>query len=306
MTIVPLFDSITDASLTPLLILQGMVVFVLLIACANLANLLLARSMTRQKEIAVRQALGASRTQLVRQFLVESVVLAVAGGVAGLLVAGAATRALVALGANRIPRAESISLDPRVLLFTLVLSLFTSVVFGVGPALYASRFRGPGALKEGGRGGEAPMSQRVQHALIASEVALTLMLLVSAGLLVKSMWRLQQVDPGFRSDEVLTFQTSLPVAHYPEGDEIPFYQQLEDRLRPLPGVLQVGAVNILPLSGSNPATDSISSDGLPRRPGSGHAPKRARSHRATSTRWALRCAGAEGSHDRTWKGRSRS
>jgi putative ABC transport system permease protein len=249
-TIVPLFDSMTDAARTPMLILQGMVAFVLLIACANLANLLLARSTTRQKEIAVRQALGASRAQLVRQFLVESVVLAVAGGAAGLLVAGAATRVLVALGANRIPRAESISLDPQVLLFTLVLSLVTGIVFGVGPALYASRLRGPVALKEGGRAGEAPMHQRMQHALIVSEMALALMLFVSAGLLVKSLWRLQQVDPGFRTDEVLTFQTSLPLARYPEGDEIPFYQQLEDRLRPLPGVLQVGAVNILPLSGN--------------------------------------------------------
>ena len=108
-----------------------------------------------------------------------------------------------------------------------MLSLVTGVAFGVGPAWYASRLRGPGALKEGGRGGEAPMHQRVQRALIVSEMALALMLLVSAGLLVKSLWRLQQVDPGFHTDEVLTFQTSLPLVRYAEGDEIPFYQQLE-------------------------------------------------------------------------------
>jgi putative ABC transport system permease protein len=222
----------------------------LLIACANLANLLLARSTARQKEIAVRQALGAGRAQLVQQFLTECLVLALAGGAAGLIVATYFTRVLVALGADRIPRGGSISLDAQVLLFTLALSLVTGLVFGIAPALYASRSPVQGALKEGGRAGEGRMHQRVQQALIVSEIALALMLLVSAGLMVKSLSRLQRVDPGFRAEQVLTLQTALPLARYPEGDEIPFYQRLEDGLRPLPGVRQVGAVNILPLSGN--------------------------------------------------------
>jgi putative ABC transport system permease protein len=246
----PLFDSITGAARAPLFILLGTVAFVLLIACANLANLLLARSTSRQKEIAIRQALGAGRAQLVQQLLTECLVLALAGGAAGLIVATYFTRVLVALGADRIPRGESISLDAQVLLFTLALSLVTGLVFGIVPALYASRSPVQGALKEGGRAGEGRTHQRVQQALIVSEIALALMLLVSAGLMVKSFSRLQRVDPGFRAEQVLTLQTALPLARYPEGDEMPFYQRLEDGLRPLPGVRQVGAVNILPLSGN--------------------------------------------------------
>ena len=171
MTIEPLFDSITDSARAPLLVLLGTVAFVLLIACANLANLLLARSTTRQKEVAVRQALGASRAQLVRQFLTECVVLAIVGGATGLLVATLATRLLVALGADRIPRGDSVSLDPQVLMFTLGLSLITGLVFGVGPAMYASRPKALGALKEGGRTGDGHVHQRVQQALIGSEIA---------------------------------------------------------------------------------------------------------------------------------------
>jgi putative ABC transport system permease protein len=245
----PLFDAITGSARAPLLILLGTVAFVLLIACVNLANLLLARSMSRQREIAVRQALGASRLQLARQLLTECVVLALGGGAAGLLVAAWAVRVLVTLGADRIPRGDSVSLDPQVLLFTLGLSLVTGLVFGAGPALYSTRAGAQGALRSG-RAGEGHMHQRLQQALIVSEIALALMLLVSAGLLVKSFSRLERVDPGFRADHVLTLQTALPLARYPEGDEIPFYRRLEERIRPVPGVWQVGAVNILPLSGN--------------------------------------------------------
>jgi len=260
----PLFDSMVGGARSALYILLGTVVFVLLIACANLANLLLARATSRQREIAVRRALGASRAQLLRQFLVESVVLAAAGGVCGLLLAVWAVRALAVLGADRIPRADGINIDFSVMLFTLALSIVTGLVFGVGPAVYATRAHadGHGALKDGGRTGEGRMQRRAQQSLIVSEVALALMLLVSAGLLVKSFWKLEHVDPGFRADHVLTFKTSLPIARYPEGDEIPFYQHVEARLAPLPGVRRVGAVQILPLS-SDYSCDGFDIEGRP-------------------------------------------
>jgi putative ABC transport system permease protein len=269
-SIQPMLDSMVGSARPALLVLVGTVAFVLLIACANLANLLLARSTSRQKEIAVRQALGATRRQLVGQFLAESVVLAMAGGAVGLLFAQWITRTILALGAARIPRGDAIHLDPGVLAFTVALSLLTGLLFGVGPAVYATRVDRGGALKEGGRTGEGRMHRRAQHALIVSETALALVLLVGAGLLVKSLWRLASVDPGFRADHVLTLQTSLPTARYPEGDEIPFYQRLEERVRALPGVREVGAVNILPLGG-NYSCDSFDIDG--RRPfPPGHEP----------------------------------
>lgn len=261
-TIVPLLETMVGATRSALLILLGTVVFVLLIACANLANLLLARSTSRRRETAVRQALGASRTQIVRQFLIETVVLALAGGVCGLLMASWAVRLLVVLGADRIPRGDTVSVDARVLLFALALSIVTGLLLGIGPALYATRADAHGALKEGGRSGDGRSHQRAQQLLIVSEIALALMILVSAGLLVKSFWRLENVDPGFRAAQALTLQTSLPLARYAEGDEIPFYQRLEDRLRSLPGVRSVGAVNILPLS-ADYSCDGFDIDGRP-------------------------------------------
>jgi putative ABC transport system permease protein len=248
--IAPLIDAMVGGTRTPLFILLGTVALVLLIACANLANLLLARSTSRRKEIAVRQALGATRLQLVGQLLAESVVLAGAGGMVGLVVAEWAMRGLVVLGASGVPRGDTISLDGRVLLFAIVLSLATGLLFGVGPALYSTRLDAQHALNVGGRSGDGHLHLRAQQTLIVSEIALTLMLLVAAGLLVTSFWRLEHVDPGFRAGGVLTLQTSLPLARYAEGDEMPFYQRLEDRIRPLPGVAHVGAVNILPLGGS--------------------------------------------------------
>jgi putative ABC transport system permease protein len=263
--VVPMLTSMTASTRAPLLVLLGAVALVLLIACANLANLLLARSTSRQKEIAVRQALGASRGQLVRQLLTESVVLALAGGALAVVVAASTMRVFSALGAGRIARGDAIGLDWRVLMFTLVLSLATAVAFGVGPALIATRAGGNEALKEGGRTADGRIHRRAQHALIVSEVALALMLLVGAGLLVKSFSHLTHVDPGFRAAQVLTLQTSLPIARYPEGDEIPFYSRLEERLRALPGARAVGAVNILPLSG-NYSCDGFDVAGRPKAP----------------------------------------
>jgi putative ABC transport system permease protein len=261
-TLEPFLDSMVGSARPAMFVLAGTVAFVLLIACANLANLLMARSTARQKEIAVRQALGASRIQLVRQLLAESAALGLAGGAFGLILANWLTRTLLSLGAERIPRGDGIGVDLRVLLFTAALSLITALLFGVGPALYATRSHAGSALKEGGRTGEGRIHGRAQQWLIVSEIALTLMLLVGAGLLAKSFWRLESTDPGFRADHVLTLQTSLPISRYPEGDEIPFYERLVERLSPLPGVTKVGAVNILPLSG-NYSCDSFEIEGRP-------------------------------------------
>ena len=249
----PILDAMVGKARTPLYILLGTVVFVLLIACANLANLLLARSTARQREIAIRTAIGASRGQLVRQLIVESVTLATIGGAAGVVVASWAVRILSTLGANQIPRGESIAIDANVLLFALALSIATGIVFGVGPAMYASRNAVHGALKE---------MHRAQQTLVVAEIAVSLMLLVGAGLLVKSLRQLSNVDPGFATDHVLTLQTSLPIARYPEGDEIPFYQRVEERLASIPGVRRVGAINILPLSG-NYSCDGFEIEGRP-------------------------------------------
>src|SRR5262249_492734 len=214
----------------------------------------------RQREIALRQAIGASRAQLVAQLLTESVVLAVAGGGLGLVVAVWTTRVLTAIGAAEIPRGDTIHVDGAVLLFTTVLSILTGIVFGVGPAIVATRDGGGAALGDGSRTTDGRVHGGRGHALVLSEIALTSMLLVAAGLLVKSFWRLQHVDPGFRVEHVLTLQTSLPIARYPEGDEMPFYQRLEERLRALPAVDAVGAVNILPLGG-NYSCDRVEGEG---------------------------------------------
>src|SRR5439155_23960127 len=172
------------------------------------------------------------------------------GGAVGLLIATVAVRAVAALGADRIPRGDAVSIDATVMLFAFALSTVTGLVFGVGPALHAARADAHSALSEGGRSGDGQFHQRTQQTLVACEMAMALMLLVCAGLLVKSFLRLQNVDPGFRADHALTLRTSLPIARYPEGDEIPFYQRVEDRLAALPAVRRVGAVNILPLSGN--------------------------------------------------------
>ena len=257
----PLLESMVGDTRRTLLVLFGTVAFVLLIACVNLANLLLARSTARRKEIAVRQALGASRFQLMRPLLTESLVLATAGGAAGLLIARGAIRVFSTLGADRVPRGGAIDIDPTVLLFALALSVVTGVLFGLGPAWLATR-RDVQAGLQSGRGEEGRIDPRAQRALIVSEIALALTLLVGAGLLVKSLWRLQQVDPGFRPDHVLTLRTSLPLARYPEGDEIPFYQRVEERLAALPAVRAVGAINILPLV-SDYSCDAFTIEGRP-------------------------------------------
>jgi putative ABC transport system permease protein len=233
-----------------LTMLQRAVWVVLLIACANVANLLLARMGSREREIAVRTALGAGRLRLARQIVVESVILFAAGGALGLLLALWGTRTLVALNPDAIPRAEGIGIDTRVLVYTLLISVATGVVFGLVPALSAIGGRPAGALKEGGRavaGGRRGILAR--NLLVIGEVALALMLLVGAGLLIQSFARLQSVDPGFKPRGVITAQVSLPEARYPDDPrQAAFFQQALERIRSLPGVLHAAAIYPLPLS----------------------------------------------------------
>jgi putative ABC transport system permease protein len=233
-----------------LTMLQRAVWVVLLIACANVANLLLARMGSREREIAVRTALGAGRLRLARQIIAESVILFAAGGALGLLVALWGTRTLVALNPDAIPRAEGIGIDARVLVYTLLISVATGVVFGLVPALSAIGGRLSGALKEGGRamaGGRR--GNLVRDVLVIGEVALALMLLVGAGLLIQSFARLQSVDPGFKPRGVITAQVSLPAVKYPDDPrQAAFFQHALERIRSLPGVQHAASIYPLPLS----------------------------------------------------------
>jgi len=251
-TALPLTDEIVGGSRTMLLMLLGAVGLVLLIACTNLANLLAAAGTARHKEIGIRAALGAGRGRLVRQLLTESVVLGLAGGAAGLLLAVWATRFLSTLSPETLPRANEVSVDGTVLAFTMGIAVLTGVLFGLMPAAQAAGTDLNEALSEGTRGGSASTSRRGgRNALIVSEVALALVLLIGAALLIRSLYELQSTDPGFAAENVLTLQISLPASKYPEGREIPFYDELTKRIGALPGVSKVGATNILPLTQNN-------------------------------------------------------
>lgn len=235
-----------------LLVLLAAVAFVLLIACANVANLLLARAALRHKEIAIRSALGAGRWRVIRQLLTESVLLAVIGGAVGLALAHWGIRALVSINEDRIPRAGEISIDARVLVFTAGVALLTGVLFGLFPALQTSKSDLHAVLKEGGRSGSARRS--VRGLFVVAEVALALVLLVGAGLLLKSFQKLQDVDPGFNPDHLLTMQISLPATKYREPQQVDgFFQQALDKIKALPGVQSAGVSTSVPMSGANSA-----------------------------------------------------
>ncbi|HKP14388.1 MAG TPA: ABC transporter permease, partial [Blastocatellia bacterium] len=245
----PLQQEIVGDLRRPLWVLLAAVLFVLLIACANVANLLLARSEARQKEIAIRAALGAGRGRIIRQLLAESVLLAVIGGSMGLLLASWGLRLLPALGSEKIPRLQEVAPDARVLMFTLLTSLLTSVVFGLVPAYQAVRFDLQATLKEGGRAAASARGRsRLRSALVVAEVALSLVLLVGAGLLIKSFWRLRQVDTGFRTEQVLTMRLFPPESTYPDDQHVAaFYEDLLRRVRSLPGVTDAAVVDAVPL-----------------------------------------------------------
>jgi putative ABC transport system permease protein len=249
-SVVPLRKQIVGDVESALVILLAAVGCVLLIACANVANLLLARASARQKEIAVRSALGARRLRLIRQLLTESVLLSVIGGALGLLAAFGGIKLLVALNPPNIPRLSEVNLDGRVLAFTFLVAIFTGLVFGLAPALEASKPNLNESLKEGARGSTGGLRrQRIRSLLVVSEMALTVLLLIAAGLMLKSFYSLQQVNPGFDPRNTLTMVVNLPSSKYADDHQIEsFYEQTLNAIRGLPGVQSVGAVTSLPLT----------------------------------------------------------
>jgi len=266
----PLRDKGTGGVRTALLVLLGAVGFVLLIACANVANLMLARATSRQREVAIRAALGAERGRLVRQLLTESVVLAVAGGVLGLLLAYWSVKSLVALVPN-LPRADEIRLDGAVLAFTLGVAVLTGLLFGIVPSLQSSRADLQHTLREGGRTGSADRAgHALRRALVVAEVALALTLLVGAGLLIRSVARLSAVNPGFDPDRLLTFDLSLPRTKYgSDTAQIQFFDRAIAAVAAVPGVRAVGATTDMPFGGGW-STGSFSIEGYtpaPNQPG---------------------------------------
>jgi putative ABC transport system permease protein len=244
-----------------LLVLLGAVGFVLLIACANVANLLLARGAVRIKEVAIRSALGAERWTLVRQLLTESILLALTGAILGLVLAWWGVRSVAAL-APQLARNGGITIDAPVLLFTLGVAIVTGLLFGLAPAVQTSRTNLQSTLKEGGRTGAADASGRVvRRALVVGEVALALTLLIGAGLLIKSVARLQRVQPGFNPDNLLTFNVALPRVKYAsDTSRVQFFDQALARIAEVPGVVSAGGTSNMPFGG-NWSTGSFSIEG---------------------------------------------
>jgi putative ABC transport system permease protein len=265
-TVVPLRTQFTGEIRKPLLVLLGAVGFVLLIACANVANLLLARAASRKREIALRAGLGASRWRIARQLLTESVLLSVFGGGLGLLLAVWGTRALLALSPPELIDLRGTTVNLPVLGFTVALTLITGVVFGLVPALEASRFDLSEPLKESGKsviGGTR--AQRTRNAFVVVQVALALVLLVGAGLLMKSLNRLQSVATGFDPNNLVTVRVNLPQGKYDtEAKRLNFFQQAEEQIKAIPGVESVGAINTLPFDGPHSGT-RLEIEGQPKR-----------------------------------------
>ena len=245
-----------------LLVLLGAVAFVLLIACANVANLLLARAASRIKEVAIRSALGATRRDLLRQLLVESVLLAVVGGVLGLGLAWLGMKGVIALKPANVPRISELRIDGLVALFTLGVSVLTGLLFGLAPAVQTSRTNLQETLKEGGRGATADRSgHAMRRVLVVAEVALALTLLTGAGLLIKSLALLQDVNPGFDARNLMTFRVAIPNAKYrSDTARIQYFERALEAVRAVPGVTGVGIASVLPFSG-NWATGSFTVEG---------------------------------------------
>jgi putative ABC transport system permease protein len=250
-------------------LLLGAVGFVLLIACANVANLLLSLAISREKEIALRTALGARRLRIIRQLLTESLLLALLGSVFGLGLAWLGIKALVAISPQDLISLQSVGLNGSVLMWTLIISVVTGIIFGLAPALQISRLNLNDSLKEGAKGeaGQASGSRRLRNVLVISEIAFAVVLLASAGLLLRSFMKLQQVDRGFNSDNVLTMVVRLPELRYGEDAQvIGFFHQALDHIRALPGVRSAGIVNYLPFYGGLGSSTSFSIEGRPEPP----------------------------------------
>ena len=244
---VPLTEAVVGDARTPLYLLFGAVGILLLIALANVANLLLARATSRQREVAVRAALGAGRARIARQMLTESALLSLAGGALGIALGIVLTRALLPLGELIIPRVSEIQVDTRVMLFALAVSLVAGLLFGIAPALQVSGTNLVEPLRDDQRAGAGRSRRTLQRTLVVAEIAMTLMLSVGAGLLIRSLVRLQHVDLGFESSNLLTFQLSLPDARYKdENASRAFYERLLERLRTVPGVQQAATAVSLP------------------------------------------------------------
>jgi predicted permease len=260
----PLLEETVGDVKTSLIVLMAAVGLVLLIACANIANLLLSRATERQQEMETRLALGASSWRLARQLLTESVVLALAGGLVGLAITPWALQGLIALAAKSLPRAVHTTIDLRVLALAAVASLATGILFGLAPALQAARRQNFDGLK-GGRSTEGKRPRRLRSTLVICETALSLLLAASAGLLLRSFSQILKVDPGFRPEGVLTLRVALPDAVYSKPEQVRgFYSELLDRVQRLPGVQSAGAVSALPLSGQGSSgTTSIDSQSVP-------------------------------------------
>src|SRR4051812_11815719 len=255
-SVVPLRDQLAGEIRPALLVLLGAVAFVLLIACVNVANLLLARAAGRHKEIAIRSSIGAGRRRIIRQLLTESLLLALLGGALGLLLSRGCIAALVALSPANLLGAGQIGVDLPVLAFTLAVTFLTGIVFGLAPALEASRVNLSESMKESSLGNAgSPRGRRVRDVLIVAEVGLALVLLVGAGLMVRSFLRLEAVNPGFKAANLLTMRVALPASKYPDDAKVlAFFRQALANLRTLPGVSSASAVSALPFAGLGAAT----------------------------------------------------
>ncbi|MCM3871733.1 MAG: ABC transporter permease [Pyrinomonadaceae bacterium] len=251
--VMPLLEFSVRSIKPALLVLLVAVGFVLLIACANVANLLLARAAGRQKEIATRTALGAGRGRIIRQLLTESMLLSLLGGTVGLLLAKWGTDLLLTLAPSDLPRMDNVSVDGRALAFTAAITFLTGIIFGLVPALQASKPNLNETMKDAARGSsEGGRRKLVRNTLVVLEVASALVLLVGAGLMIKSFYRLQEVDPGFNPNNALTTSVELPKQRYPEEtQQVAFFQQLIERVGALPGVEAAGASCVVPMTGDD-------------------------------------------------------
>ncbi len=271
-SLMPLQSAVVGEIRKSLLVTFGIVGVVLLIACANVTNLLLARAAARRREFALRTALGASRWQLIRQVLIESLMLSLLGGAGGLLIAYLGLNLLLTARPGVVPRLDEIGLDFRVFGFTLAISVLTGLIFGLLPALQSSETDLNETLKDGARGAGDGRGNRIRRALVVCEIALALVVLVCAGLLTRSFLRLRQASPGLDYQNVLTMAVTLPQARYPEpNQQIKFYQQTIEQVRTLPGVTNVAVASDIPLVGP-PGHMRVYIEGVPD-PGSEKVPR---------------------------------